>query len=164
MSPRVLAGPEQLAAAVGQRLGASAYQRIDQARVDRFAELTGDRQWIHTDPARARGGPFGVPIAHGFLVLALLPALLDEVFRVDGTDLVVNRGLDRVRFTAPVPVGAAVRAVVDLAAVRPRPRGYTEALLRVALEIRDGREPALRADQRLLYHRPDPTPESNRPR
>lgn len=152
---RRFASPDDLADAVGQRLGTSYYQRVDQSRVDRFAELTGDRQWIHTDPQRARSGPFGGPIAHGFLVLSLLTAMLDQVFQVDGTDLVINRGLDRIRFTAPVPVGAYVRAVVDLVEVRPRPRGYTEALLAVELEVEGRREPALRANQRLLYHRAD---------
>lgn len=158
--PRVFASPDDLAAVVGQRLGESLYQRIDQARVDRFAELTGDHQWIHTDPQRARSGPFGTPIAHGFLVLSLLTAMLDQIFRVEGVDLVVNRGLDRIRFTAPVPVGTYVRAVVDLAEVRPRPRGYTEALLTIALEVEGRREPALRASQRLLYHRAEQPPAS----
>ena len=88
---------------VGASLGESAWIEIDQARIDRFAEAPGDHQWIHVDAARAAAGPFGSTIAHGFLTLSLLPAFIDGAF--DGADarMGVNYGLNRVRFTAPVP-------------------------------------------------------------
>ena len=84
--------------------------------VGAFAEATGDRQWIHTDPERARQGPFGTTIAHGYLVLSLLPSLAFEVYRVGGVRMAVNYGLNRVRFPGPVPTGAKIRAGVRLIA------------------------------------------------
>lgn len=148
---RVFGHPSELRCAVGERLGCSDLRRIEQRHVDAFGELTGDRQWIHVDPERAGGGPFGGPIAHGLFTLSLIVPMLAEVFRVDGAALVVNKGFDRVRFGAPVPVGARVRLVADLAEAAPRARGFTEAVLAVALEI-DGRSrPAYTATVRLLY-------------
>lgn len=95
---------------VGQSLGHSEWIAVDQARIDRFAEATGDHQWIHTDPARAAGGPFGATVAHGFLTLSLLPAFFDTAFEIGDTKLGVNYGLNRVRFTSPAPVGSRLRA------------------------------------------------------
>lgn len=150
---RLFTTPEQLCTAVGQRLGSSAYRQIDQAQLNLFGRLTGDEQWIHTDPMRAREGPFGSTVAHGFFTLALLTAMLEEIFCVQGTDLVLNKGLDRVRFSHPVPVGARVRAVAELAAAAPRPRGFTEATIAVSVEIEGVRRPAYTAQQTLLFHR-----------
>jgi acyl dehydratase len=152
---RIFASPEELLTAVGQRLGSSAFRSIDQGHIGRFAELTADRQWIHTDPRRAAAGPFGAPVAHGFLTLSLLTAMLAEIVQVRGSDLVLNTGLDRVRFSRPVPAGAAVRLVADLAQARTRPRGFTAAVFAVTCEIDGERGPAYRANQHLLYHRAD---------
>ena len=113
---REFASPAELQAAVGEHLGYSDWRVVDQAQVDAFAEATGDRQWIHTDPERARQGPFGATIAHGYLVLSLLPSLMTEVYRVSGVRMAVNYGLNRVRFPAPVPTGSKIRAGIRLVA------------------------------------------------
>ncbi|MEW2379458.1 MaoC family dehydratase [Micromonospora sp. NPDC047812] len=110
---------DELAAAVGETLGPGPWQRIEQGRVDLFADATDDHQWIHLDPERAAAGPYGGTIAHGFLTLSLLPALVGRLYRVRGVRMGVNYGLNRVRFPAPVRVGAAVRAVATIAEVSP---------------------------------------------
>lgn len=103
---------------VGQELAVTEWQTITQAQVDLFAQATGDHQWIHVDVERAkRESPFGGPVAHGFLTLSLLPMLLGESVRVNGAVMGINYGLNRVRFTAPVPVGRAVRGRVSIKSV-----------------------------------------------
>jgi acyl dehydratase len=114
---------DELAERVGTELGVSDYVTIDQEMVDEFAELTGDRQWIHCDPIRASASPFGGTIAHGYLTLALAPKLLDQVLPLGGYAMAVNYGLDKLRFPAPMPVGDQVRMRVALAAADPIPRG-----------------------------------------
>jgi acyl dehydratase len=110
-----------LQALVGQTLGESAPLVIDQARIDLFAQATGDHQWIHTDPARAAAGPFGATVAHGFLTLSLLPLLTESAFAIDDVRLGINYGLNRVRFPAPVRVGSAVAARLVLLDYEPLP-------------------------------------------
>lgn len=95
---------------VGQSLGTSAWTLIDQARIDTFAAVTGDPQWIHTDPVRAAQGPFGATVAHGFLTLSLIPWFSEQTFEVRGSRMGVNYGLNKVRFPAPVPVNSRLRA------------------------------------------------------
>ena len=123
----------ELAGLAGRRVGSSSWREVTQAQVNLFADATGDHQWIHVDPERARKGPFGAPIAHGYLTLSLIPELLAEVLRVEGTGLVVNYGLGKVRFPAPVPVGSRVRVTVDCAAVDEVAGGY-QATLAVTVE------------------------------
>ena len=94
----------------GLELGPSRWLEVDQGRIDSFASATEDSQWIHTNRERAAAGPFGVPIAHGFMTLSLLPELWFELFGDGGYELTVNYGVNRVRFPAPVPVGSRVRA------------------------------------------------------
>src|SRR6185295_15396139 len=89
---------------VGQSIGTSDWLLIDQQRINKFADATGDHQWIHVDPERAAKGPFGVPIAHGFLTLSLLPAFFSTAFEIRGSTMGVNYGLNKVRFMKPVPV------------------------------------------------------------
>jgi acyl dehydratase len=110
-------GLAELAEAAGTDLGASDWIVIDQERIDRFAEATGDHQWIHVDPERAKEGRFGATIAHGFLTLSVLPVLQHELYAVDGVRMAVNYGLDRVRFMSPVLVGSKVRARAEVAGV-----------------------------------------------
>ncbi|UUX95462.1 MaoC family dehydratase [Aquabacterium sp. J223] len=110
---------DDLQARVGQPIGSSDWFTVDQARIDAFAECTEDRQWIHVDPERARASPFGTTIAHGFLTLSLLSAMVAQAYQVAGTRMGVNYGFNRVRFTAPVPVGSRVRAHFRLLAVEP---------------------------------------------
>jgi acyl dehydratase len=117
MSARVINGVEGLKAAVGEHLGYSEYMEITQDRVNRFADATGDHQWIHVDVERAKSGPFGVPIAHGYLTLSLGPALYPTVVRIEGFSMGVNYGANKVRFPSPVPVGARLRLGVKLLAV-----------------------------------------------
>jgi len=113
---REFTSPAELSAAVGEHLGYSDWRVVDQAQVNAFAEATGDRQWIHIDPERARQGPFGTTIAHGYFVLSLLPSLTMEVYHVGGVRMAVNYGLNRVRFPAPTPTGSKIRAGVRLIA------------------------------------------------
>jgi acyl dehydratase len=148
---RTFSNPGELVTAAGAALGASPYQTVLQHDVDVFAALTGDLQWIHIDPARARSGPFGGPVAHGMYTLSLIIPLLSEVFAVAGVSHVVHKGFDRVRFASPVPVGARVRVVADLASATPRPRGFTEVVVAVAVEVEGEQWPACTADLRLLY-------------
>ena len=108
-----------LQALVGQHIGESDWITVDQHRIDLFAQATGDRQWIHVDPVRAAAGPFGTPIAHGFLTLSLLPEMFASAFEVRDTRMGVNYGLNRVRFPAPVPVGSRLRGTFVLKAYEP---------------------------------------------
>jgi acyl dehydratase len=108
-----------LAALVGQEVAVSDWIPVTQQQVNLFAEATGDHQWIHVDVERARQGPFGAPIAHGFLTLSLLPKFFESALEVLDTRMGVNYGLNRVRFTAPVPVGSRLRARMSLLACEP---------------------------------------------
>ena len=117
MSARVINGVEGLKAAVGEHLGYSDYMEITQERVNQFADATGDHQWIHVDVERAKSGPFGGPIAHGYLTLSLGPALYPTVVRIEGFSMGVNYGANKVRFPSPVPVGARLRLGVKLVEV-----------------------------------------------
>ena len=117
MSARVINGVEGLKSAVGEHLGYSEYMEITQERVNQFAEATGDHQWIHVDVERAKSGPFGGPIAHGYLTLSLGPALYPTVVRIEGFSMGVNYGANKVRFPSPVPVGARLRLGVKLVQV-----------------------------------------------
>ena len=99
---------------LGEHLGYSGYQEITQPQVQLFADATGDHQWIHLDVERAKAGPFGGPIAHGYLTLSLAPVLLGEVLKVEGVKMGVNFGANKVRFPSPVPVGAKIRVGAKL--------------------------------------------------
>jgi acyl dehydratase len=127
-----------LAGLVGTHLGYTSWQVITQAQVDRFAEATWDDQWIHVDVERAKAGPFGGTIAHGFLTLSLAPVLLDEVLRVEDASRTINYGLERVRFPEPVPVGSRVRLGVELSSLGQVASGVQAAFALVfELEGRD---------------------------
>ncbi len=104
---------------VGQEIGVSTWTLVDQARIDLFAKATGDHQWIHVDPVRAAQGPFGTTIAHGLLTLSLLPEMYYSAFEIADSRMGVNYGFNRVRFTAPVPVGSRLRARFRLLAFDP---------------------------------------------
>jgi acyl dehydratase len=125
---------------VGARLGASSWLAVDQGRIDTFAEATGDHQWIHVDPARAAGGPFGGTVAHGYLTLALLIPMWTEILTVRSVTTKVNYGLGRVRFPAPVPVGSRLRAVATLAALDDVPGGG-QLTVDMAVEREGGDKP-----------------------
>ena len=133
--------PSELVAMVGEPLGATDWIEIDQTRVDAFAENTEDRQWIHVDPVRAATSPFGGPIAHGFLSLSLLSHFLEQLLEVRGSRMLVNYGLDRVRFPAPVPVGSRVRGVGSIASVTDVSGGH-QVVLDLTVEIEGADRPA----------------------
>lgn len=136
--PRVLRF-EELPGLAGQEVALSDWFAVGQERVDAFAEATGDRQWIHVDPERCRReSPFGGPVAHGFLSLSLLPAMLDSALRIEGLRMGLNYGLNKVRFPAPLPVGSRVRARWTLAAAEPVAGGLQ--LTWEGLVERDGAE------------------------
>jgi acyl dehydratase len=142
---RVFNGVDELRAAAGSPLGVSDWVTVDQSRIDMFADATGDHQWIHVDEERAKAGPFGTTIAHGFLTLALLPALVGQTYRVEGTKMGVNYGLNRVRFTSPVAVGSKVRGNVDLLEVTDV-AGGVQLTTKVTVEIDGSERPALVAE------------------
>ncbi|GIF14544.1 MaoC/PaaZ C-terminal domain-containing protein [Actinoplanes teichomyceticus] len=141
-----------LPALVGEELGVSDWRDVSAATVTAFAEITGDRQWIHVDAERAAAGPFGAPVAHGFLLMSMVPAMLSEVVDVIGADHVVNKGVSDVRLLSPVRVGDRVRGRVRVARVRPRPRGFWETDYGVELAAEGSGTPALRMTLTLLYH------------
>jgi acyl dehydratase len=134
-----------LAALVGTDVGTSDWITLDQKRIDLFAEATGDHQWIHVDPVRAAAGPFGAPIAHGFLTLSLLPEMGASAFTIGDVRMGVNYGLNRVRFTAPVPVDSRVRGRFKLTAFEPI-EGGAQLTVEVTMEREGGTKPVCVAE------------------
>ena len=133
---RIIDGIEDLEQAVGTHLGYSDWHLITQDQIDKFADATGDHQWIHVDAGRAKDGPFGSTIAHGYLTLSLVPMLTWQVYQVSGFAMGVNYGADKLRFASPVPVDSRVRAGVEVVSVEPGNGGY-RVVNRVTVE-RDG--------------------------
>jgi acyl dehydratase len=129
----------ELAEAGGRDLGSSDWFPVEQPRVDLFADATDDHQWIHVDPARAADGPFGTTIAHGYLTLSLVPRLLEQLLTVSDQVRGTNYGLERVRFTNPVPVGSSIRLVAQVAQARRRDDGGVQYAIALRVEI-DGQE------------------------
>jgi len=133
----------------GATLGPSAWRRVTQDDIDAFARISGDRQWIHTDVERARReSPYGTTIAHGNLTLSLIDGFRDELVGAapPGAKLGVNLGYDRVRFPAPVPAGAEVRATMEIASVDERDDGWVQIVQRFTIEVRGGDRPACVAE------------------
>ncbi|RZT88851.1 acyl dehydratase [Pseudonocardia sediminis] len=142
---RVFNGVDELRAAKGSEVGTSEWHAVEQDRVNQFADATDDHQWIHVDPEKAKDGPFGTTIAHGFLSLSLLPLLVHEVYKVEGVKMGVNYGLNKVRFTSPLPVGSRVRASVELTDVSDI-EGGVQITQKVVVEIEGSERPALVAE------------------
>lgn len=135
----------ELAALAGQEIGVTEWVPIDQPRIDQFAQATGDHQWIHTDPERAKAGPFGAPIAHGFLTLSLLPMLFQGAFAIDDVRMGVNYGLNRVRFMSPVRVGSRVRGRFKLLSYEPL-EGGAQLTVEATIELEGSAKPACVAE------------------
>lgn len=135
-------------------LGAGDWLRIDQDRIQRFADATGDQQWIHVDPERAAEGPFGATIAHGYLVLSLVPHLFEQLLEITDLAMGVNYGTERLRFTCPVPVDSDVRLRATIRGAEAR-GDAVRYLLEVAVEIRDQDRPAIVGEVVYLAS-PDP--------
>ncbi|GAA4147907.1 MaoC family dehydratase [Actinomadura keratinilytica] len=136
---------DDLEKAVGTHLGYSGWTTVTQHQIDLFAEATGDRQWIHTDPEKAARGPYGATIAHGYLTLSLIPGFLDETVRLDGLSMAVNYGSDKVRYPSVVPVGSRLRGSVELADLQRTSTG-ARAVFGVTVERDGGDKPACVAE------------------
>ena len=150
--PQEFRTAQELASAVGKSLGASDWLTVDQPRIDQFADATDDHQWIHVDVERARAGPFGGPIAHGYLTLSLVNAFLPQLIAVPTAKLGVNYGCNRVRFPAPVPVGARVRAHGEITGVE-RVMDGVQVVVRIQIEVEGGAKPGCVAEtvSRFLF-------------
>ncbi|HEY9035226.1 MAG TPA: MaoC family dehydratase [Pseudomonadales bacterium] len=142
--------PHDLIGAVGQNLGSSEWLEINQERINLFADATGDHQWIHVDPERAKSGPFGQCIAHGYLTLSLVNLFLPQIVDVQGISMGVNYGCGKVRFPAPVPVGSRVRGTGELVEVE-EVKGGVQATIRVTVEIEGSDRPACVVDTISRY-------------
>ncbi|MFF7656139.1 MaoC family dehydratase [Streptomyces sp. NPDC007983] len=142
---RVFDTLEEFRAARGQTLGVGDWLEITQERIDAFADVTGDTQWIHVDPVRAADGPYGATVAHGYLTLSLIPLLGGRIFRVDGVRMAINYGTNRVRFPHPVTAGSRVRAAAELARVEDTDAGV-RAVVRYTVEIQGESKPACVAE------------------
>ncbi len=144
-------GPSGLRERARTSLGVSNWVTVGQEMVTAFAELTGDRQWIHVDPERAGQGPFGATVAHGFLTLSLSTDLLDQIFTVDNVTLILNYGLNRVRFPAPLPVGSRIRMHMTLAEAADIPNGV-QVVYHLEYEVEGQAKPCCVADLVFRYH------------
>ena len=142
--------PAALLDKAGAHLGTTDWRSITQQQVDSFADATDDHQWIHVDAERAKAGPFGTTIAHGYLTLALAPVLLGEAFEVAGAGMVVNYGTNKVRFPAPVPVGSRVRGDVRLVGAQAK-HGGIEATFALTIELEGADRPACVAEVVTLF-------------
>lgn len=136
---------------VGEHLGYSPWLDITQDMVNAFADVTGDHQWIHVDPERAKDGPFGGPIAHGYLTLSLAPNLLPKVWTVSGTSMGVNYGAEKIRFPSPVPVGSKLRAGAEVKDVKELDGG-AQVTLTVTFEVEGASKPSCVADVVYRYY------------
>lgn len=135
----------------GNELGKSEYLKITQEQINKFAEATIDHQWIHTDPEKAKSGPFGTTIAHGYLTLSVVPHLWNQIVEVENLKMMVNYGIEKLRYTLPVKVDSEVRLVARLKALNDL-RGISKAEVDVKLEIKNEEKPAFVATLIFLYH------------
>ena len=136
----------ELAACVGQEVAVSDWLTVTQQQVNLFAEATGDHQWIHVDPEKAAKGPFGGPIAHGFLTLSLIPKFFESSFEIVQSRMGVNYGLNKVRFTSPVPVGSRLRARMKLLATQPIDNDGVQMTWEVTVEREGAHKPVCVAE------------------
>lgn len=151
MPARIFTSAEELSAAIGEPLGPTEWLLIDQQRVNTFADATDDHQWIHIDEARAKEGPFGATIAHGFLTLSLASRFLPELIEVR-MKMGINYGCEKVRFPAPVKVGSRIRGRGEIIAVVATKDGAVQSTLRLTVEIEGGAKPACVVDSISRYY------------
>lgn len=148
----VIPGISALKDHIGKRMGPTEWVTVTQAQIDAFAEATGDQQWIHVDPERAkRDSPFGQTIAHGYLTLALAPGLLAELLSVEDTSMAVNYGIDKLRLPAPVPATGRVRMTAEIKHVREVPGGAARTTIGISLEVEGSQRAACVADVIYVY-------------
>ena len=143
---KTFADLSELVALAGQHVAISPWLTVTQAQVNLFAEATGDHQWIHTDPEKARAGPFGEPIAHGLLTLSLLPQFFASAFKVTSVRMGINYGLNKVRFTSPVPVGSQLRAHLHLLNAAPIDNSGFQLTWEVKVERQGAEKPVCIAE------------------
>lgn len=147
---RLFTGIDELEMSIGEHLGYSEWHTVTQEQVDLFAQATGDHQWIHTDPDRARDGPFGATIAHGYFTLSMVPVLSWEIYDVAGLKMSLNYGANKLRFPAPVPVGSRIRAGVELLQVNRTETG-ANSVTRTTVEIDGSDKPACVVENVAVY-------------
>ncbi len=148
--PTIFDTPDKLLERIGDHLGYSEWIKIDQKRINQFADATGDHQWIHVDPERAKDGPFGATIAHGYLTMSLVNLFLPQIVEVRGISMGVNYGADRLRFPAPVPVGSRIRGGAELVEAE-EVKGGIQAKVRVTVEIEGSDRPGCVVDTISRY-------------
>jgi acyl dehydratase len=151
-APLVVPGIESLPAIVGREFGPSSWLTIDQARIDAFAQATGDNQWIHLDAERAeRESPFGQTVAHGYLTLALAPVLLAEIFEVKGCTRVINAGIDKLKLRLPVPSGSRIRLEGQVLSARRAPGGAVRVCFDLKWLLEGAERPACQGEAVYVY-------------
>lgn len=143
---RTLNGIDELEALSGQHLGTSDWVEITQERINGFAEATGDHQWIHVDEERAKDGPFGTTIAHGYLTLSLLPLFYSTIYSIEGVRMGINYGANKVRFLNPVPVGSRLRGSIEVGEVKRLPNDGAQVTWNVTVELDGSDKPACYAE------------------
>jgi acyl dehydratase len=148
----IVNGIDGLKAKIGEHLGYSEWMEITQDRVNQFADATGDHQWIHVDPERAKSGPFGGPIAHGYLTLSLGPTLMPQILRVEGVTMGVNYGTGKVRFPSPVPVGSKLRLGAELKSVEDVGGGGAQVTMTFVFEVEGAPKPSCVAEIIFRYY------------
>ncbi len=146
----VFKSPSEMKDSVGKHLGYSDWMEVTQETIDQFAQATRDHQWIHVDPEKAKNGPFGATIAHGYLTLSLVSSFLFQIVQVQGIAMGINYGVNKVRFPAPVPVGSKLRGGAELVEVEEI-KGQYQAVVRVTVEIEGGKRPACVVDTVSRY-------------
>lgn len=151
MTARIFDTPAAMLGCEGEIFAPTDWLLIDQARVDGFADVTGDRQWIHVDPERAAASPFGGTIAHGYLTMSLVNFFLPQLIEVRGFAHAVNVGADRLRFLAPVPVGRRIRGRGEMLSASEI-KGAVQSVIRVTIEIEEGDRPACVVDTISRYY------------
>lgn len=151
MSKLVINSYEEFEKYLGQQLGTSEWLEVDQQRINLFADATLDHQWIHVDEERAKNGPFGQTIVHGYLTLSLLPYLWEQIIEVNNLKMMVNYGMDKMKFGQAVKSGESIRLVADLASIANL-RGTVKAEIKFRIEIKDQRKPALEGNALFLYY------------
>lgn len=151
MSKLVINSYEEFEKYLGQELGTSEWLEVDQPRINLFADATLDHQWIHVDEERAKSGPFGQTIVHGYLTLSLLPYLWEQIIEVNNLKMMVNYGMDKMKFGIAVKSGQSVRLTAKLESIANL-RGICKVEIKFAIEIKDERKPALTGVATFLYH------------
>jgi len=150
--PHVFNSPLELEAALGQTFGPTEWLLIDQDRVNKFADATGDHQWIHVDVEKAKTGPFGSTVAHGFLTLSLTNLFLPQLIEVRGISMGLNYGLNKIRFPAVVPAGTRIRGKGELISVEKQANGGIQSIMRITVEVEGGGKPACVAEAISLWY------------